>query len=557
MSSSSLQYSCVYNNTSNSTSIDFTIPITNNTIYRIDKFSIFFDLYNDGTIIKNENKLTYSTSINPSKSLSEQYHFNYSAQVTDIKFIGWTANYQNLWEAYKVWWITIISIVSALAIIYLVAIIIFDLDLEDIFVNFGTGAIYALLVVIPVIVNAIISISNWFPYVIALIGVISHIAFCIVVCAIKAIVENCDIGLLGAIDALGSVFDSDPLSTSIEKVKKSENDPKRLMRLSKQTLYEYCLKMNIKTSSYQKENMVKAIIKYNNDAEKTTKEKLKAKKESKAKRNKSKIYFDDIAGLNSAKEAFKEKVILPFEHPELFRKFNKKAGGGILLYGLPGTGKTMFAEACSNEADALFIPVKCSDIKSKWYGESEQNVKEIFVKARDSKTNKAIIFFDEFEAIGSKRNDDPTNGNNDLVPQILAEMQGIGSSTSKCTIVVIAATNKPWSIDSAFLRPGRFDEKIYIPLPDFEARKKLFELKLKNVPTKDLDYTVLANITDGFSGADISQFAEKLKMNAIHNSLQAKEEAPITMSDVNEVSKEVKTSVINEDIERLEQFRNS
>ncbi len=228
-----------------------------------------------------------------------------------------------------------------------------------------------------------------------------------------------------------------------------------------------------------------------------------------------------------------------------------------MLYGLPGTGKTMFAEACSNEADALFIPVKCSDIKSKWYGESEQNVKEIFVKARDSKTNKAIIFFDEFEAIGSKRNDDPTNGNNDLVPQILAEMQGIGSSTSKCTIVVIAATNKPWSIDSAFLRPGRFDEKIYIPLPDFEARKKLFELKLKNVPTKDLDYTVLANITDGFSGADISQFAEKLKMNAIHNSLQAKEEAPITMSDVNEVSKEVKTSVIKEDIERLEQFRNS
>jgi len=192
-------------------------------------------------------------------------------------------------------------------------------------------------------------------------------------------------------------------------------------------------------------------------------------KSTSANKNTSKIRFSDIAGLEEAKEAFREKVILPFEHRELFEKYGKKIGGGILLYGLPGTGKTMFAEACSNELNALFIPVKCSDIKSKWYGESEDNVKKIFAKAR--KAERAIIFFDEFEAIGAKRTDNADNGNNDLVPQILAEMQGVGNSNSKAVIMVIAATNKPWAIDSAFLRPGRFDEKIYIPLPDFEARK--------------------------------------------------------------------------------------
>ena len=145
----------------------------------------------------------------------------------------------------------------------------------------------------------------------------------------------------------------------------------------------------------------------------------------------------DIAGLDQAKDVFKEKVILPFEHPDLFEKFNKKTGGGILLYGLPGTGKTLFAEAASNEIDALFIPIKCSDIKSMWYGESEKKVKSLFEKARSSK--KSIIFFDEFEAIGSKRNDNNLDGNNDLVPEILAEMQGINEKTDSMILVIFKA----------------------------------------------------------------------------------------------------------------------
>lgn len=212
----------------------------------------------------------------------------------------------------------------------------------------------------------------------------------------------------------------------------------------------------------------------------------------------------------------------------------------------------MFAEAASNELNALFIPIKCSDIKSKWYGESERNVKAIFNKARNAE--RAIIFFDEFEAIGAKRTDD-NNCNNDLVPAILAEMQGIGSSRSKSTIMVIAATNKPWAIDSAFMRPGRFDEKMLIPLPDFEARKKLFEIQLFNLPVADdLDYEYLANITEGFNGADIKEVCEKMKMSAIKDSLEKGMEQKISMDIVKKIEKDIKSSVSNEDIVQLQAF---
>lgn len=215
----------------------------------------------------------------------------------------------------------------------------------------------------------------------------------------------------------------------------------------------------------------------------------------------------------------------------------------------------MFAEAAANEIDALFISIKCSDIKSKWYGESEKKVKDIFTKAR--KAAKAIIFFDEFEAIGGKRTDDADNANNDLVPEILAEMQGVGTSSEDSTIVVIAATNKPWAIDSAFLRPGRFDEKIYIPLPDYEARKRLFELQLKKLPlSDDLDFDYLAKISDGFNGADIKEFCEKMKMSAINESLEKGEEQTIGMDDVRKVENTMRSSVSLEDVDKLTDFEN-
>ena len=137
-------------------------------------------------------------------------------------------------------------------------------------------------------------------------------------------------------------------------------------------------------------------------------------------------------------------------------------------------------------------------------------------------------------------------------------MQGVGSSNTDSTFVVIAATNKPWSIDSAFMRPGRFDEKIYIPLPDAEARKKLFEIQLSKLPVADdLDYDYLVKITDGFNGADIKEVCEKLKMSAIKDSLAKGEEQTIGMDDVKRIEHLIKSSVSQEDIAQLELFESS
>ena len=137
-------------------------------------------------------------------------------------------------------------------------------------------------------------------------------------------------------------------------------------------------------------------------------------------------------------------------------------------------------------------------------------------------------------------------------------MQGVGSSKSDSMILVIAATNKPWLIDSAFLRPGRFDEKIYIPLPDFEARKKLFELQLSKLPHEDdLDFDLLANLTEGCNGADIKEVCEKLKMSAINDTIATGQEQTIGMDDVGKIKDTIKSSVQTEEIEKLGEFQNS
>lgn len=134
-------------------------------------------------------------------------------------------------------------------------------------------------------------------------------------------------------------------------------------------------------------------------------------------------------------------------------------------------------------------------------------------------------------------------------------MQGVGSSSSKSMIMVIAATNKPWAIDSAFLRPGRFDEKIYISLPDFTARKKLFELKLSKIPTDNVDLDYLSNITEGYNGADIEEFVEKLKQTAINESIKSGKDHLINMDDIKKVETTMHSSVSKEDIERLKEFQ--
>lgn len=263
------------------------------------------------------------------------------------------------------------------------------------------------------------------------------------------------------------------------------------------------------------------------------------------------VGFDEVAGLENAKQEINIKVIEPTKHPEIFRRFNKKNGGGILLYGVPGTGKTMLAQAIAHEIDAQFFTVKCSDILSKWVGDAELNIRRLFEEARKYPTS--IIFFDEFEAIAPKR-DTYSTVMKRVVPELLAQIQGFEKNENN--LIVIAATNRPWDIDTAFLRPGRFDRSIYVPLPDFEARTTIVKNKLKDVPhDEDLDINRIVEITDGFNGADVAHFCEKLKDLAISRELKTGARTNISNEDVTNASQMVFSSVSIEDLKKIAKYQ--
>ena len=267
------------------------------------------------------------------------------------------------------------------------------------------------------------------------------------------------------------------------------------------------------------------------------------------------ISFEDIAGLDDVKESINMRVILPLRYPEIYAAYNKKNGGGILLYGLPGTGKTMMAKAIAHEVNAKFYSVKCSDIVSKWFGEAEKNVKNLFETAR--KDDKAIIFFDEFEAIAARRGGENNAVMNRLVPELLSQMQGFNDK-DKDHILLLAATNRPWDIDSAMLRPGRFNEMICVNLPDAPAREYMIKKALKNIPIEDnVSVEEIVNLTDGFSGADVEEFCERLKDQPIRRSIEDEGKVihKISTDDVEYAKTKVKTTIQQKDIEELNKFK--
>ena len=541
-----------YNAENDTTRIDFLLYFENNTIYNMIKEDCIFRLYKDNQFVKNV-KFYWDFGVKANNNGARNSYIVVDGNIDKLELGSWTATFDNLWNTYQTWWLIIIIAPIILALFYLFIILFKDLELSNIIESVGTWIGTAVILALSFISPFVSDSANWFPLIICLIGVVATVLLCLLMSGIKALL---DMNNLNPFEKMSEKIEHKKEEKYYKKltalVSECGTNKSALQQIGKDDLAEYCDKIGIVASGTKKSDLINAIVAYAGGDFSVLQKSSKKSNDSNKKVKTSSITFNDIAGLDKAKDAFREKVILPFEHPELYKKFGKKAGGGILLYGLPGTGKTMFAEAASNEVDALFLPVKCSDIKSKWYGESEQKVKEIFTKAR--KAQRAVIFFDEFEAIGSKRTESADNGNNDLVPEILAEMQGVGTSANDSTIVVIAATNKPWSIDSAFLRPGRFDEKIYIPLPDKEARIKLFEIKLKGIPTEELDFEELAKLTNGFNGADITEFCERLKMQAINQSIKTGEEHLITMEDALNVSKELKSSVSNEDIGRFKQF---
>ncbi|KAG7669336.1 hypothetical protein KSW81_007492 [Nannochloris sp. 'desiccata'] len=231
------------------------------------------------------------------------------------------------------------------------------------------------------------------------------------------------------------------------------------------------------------------------------------------------VTWDDVGGLEGVKRELQETVQYPVEHPEKFEKFGMSPSKGVLFYGPPGCGKTLLAKAIANECQANFISIKGPELLTMWFGESEANVREIFDKARQSAP--CVLFFDELDSIAVQRgssNGDAGGAGDRVLNQMLTEMDGMNS---KKTVFIIGATNRPDIIDPALLRPGRLDQLIYIPLPDDGSRKAIFKAALRKSPVApDVDIDLLAKVTQGFSGADITEICQRACKYAIRESIE-------------------------------------
>lgn len=211
------------------------------------------------------------------------------------------------------------------------------------------------------------------------------------------------------------------------------------------------------------------------------------------------VNFSDIGGMESVKKEIELKIIKPLLHPELYKAYGKKTGGGILLYGPPGCGKTYLAKATAGEVNAKFINVGLNDILDMWIGNSEKNLHEIFELARQNKP--CVLFIDEIDALGASRSDMKQSAARHLINQFLQELDGIDNNNDG--VLILGATNTPWNLDPAFRRPGRFDRIIFVPPPDEATRTSILSLKLKNKPTGTIDHAQVAKKTEHYSGADI------------------------------------------------------
>ncbi len=254
---------------------------------------------------------------------------------------------------------------------------------------------------------------------------------------------------------------------------------------------------------------------------------------------KPEIRFKDVAGLDAVKEEIKMAIVEPFKHPEEFKYYGVKSGGGILFYGPPGCGKTMMAAAAAAECDATFINLKISDIKDKYVGESEKNIKEVFALAREYK--KSILFFDEIDAIAGDRSSSSEGHEKSLVNEMLAQMDGVDNK-GKNRALVLAATNIPWAIDTALRRSGRFDTVVFIPNPDFAARKKIFEINLEDKPVSgSVNIDDLAKRTRGFASSEIAAICDRAAKIPLKERLKGKPRRKIEPEDFDRVLKGWKT----------------
>jgi len=265
------------------------------------------------------------------------------------------------------------------------------------------------------------------------------------------------------------------------------------------------------------------------------------------------VKWEDIGGLEEIKQKLKEMVEWPLKYPEKFEHFHITPPKGILLYGPPGTGKTLLAKAVANESGANFISVKGPELLSKWVGESERKLREIFRRAKQAAPS--IIFFDEIDAMTRTRGMSTTQVVDTLVSQLLTELSGMEELKN---VVVIAATNRPDMVDYSLLRPGRFDRHILVPPPDEKSRREILKIHLRNVPlSKNVNLSELAKKTKNFSGADLEALCREASMLALRESLKDKKIDKVDKKHFEEVLKKMRPSIPEVVAKSYEKFEKS
>lgn len=263
------------------------------------------------------------------------------------------------------------------------------------------------------------------------------------------------------------------------------------------------------------------------------------------------VTFDDIAGMAEAKATVQEMVVYPMREPEKARAMNLKPGGGVILYGPPGNGKTMFGKAIAHEIAAPFFYASGAQLRSKWHGESEQNLSRL-LKAASSKPV-AVLFLDEIDGLLPRRTSGSSVVDNRIVTQFLADVGGFRESEN--TLLILGATNKPWAIDEAVFRTGRFDEKLYIGLPDLEARRGMLRMSLGGVPREgDFPVEPWADRLDGYTGSDITGLAKKARQIAFRRSIETGEDPVVREADLESALKVIPSSVTPQMIRQYDEF---
>lgn len=241
-----------------------------------------------------------------------------------------------------------------------------------------------------------------------------------------------------------------------------------------------------------------------------------------------KLSFEDVGGMEELKDEIRMKIIHPLTHPEIYKAYGKPIGGGILMYGPPGCGKTHLARATAGEISAGFISVGINQVLDMWIGSSERNLHEVFDQARSNRP--CVLFFDEVDALGASRSDMRQSSGRQLINQFLAELDGVQSSNEG--VLILAATNAPWHLDSAFRRPGRFDRILFVPPPDPAARAAVLRVLCRGKPTQDLDYDYLAKKTDQFSGADLKGAVDGAIEAKLREAMRSGKPTPLSTKDL-------------------------